>query len=142
MRYSSILSGAALCAALIAFSGCKKEEPAPPQVPKADAGGTPQTAPSIDAAKSAAKGAADQAMDQTKALEQQAQGIIDRAKALISEQNYPEALDNLAKVASFKLTPEQKKSVDDLKSQIHSDLMKLAGTNAAFVPGGAPDGKQ
>jgi hypothetical protein len=135
MKYSSIISGFALCAALMAFSGCKKEEPTPPQAPKADSGTAAQPAPSIDTAKSAAKNTSGQAADQ-------AQGMIDRAKSLIGEQNYPEALDNLSQAAKFKLTPEQQKSVDDLKSRIHSDLIKLAGTNAPFVPAGAPDGKQ
>jgi hypothetical protein len=142
MRYSSIISGVALSAALIALSGCNKEESTPSQAPKGDAGTAPQPAPSIEAAKSAAKQATDQVTSQAKALEQQAQGIIDRARSLVGEQNYPEALDSLNELAKFKLTPEQQKSVDDLKSRIHSDLMKLAGTNAAFVPAGAPDAKK
>ena len=131
-----------MCAALIAFSGCSKEESTPPQAPKGDAGTAPQSAPSIDTAKSAAKQGADQATNPAKALEQQAQGNIDRAKSLVGEQNYPEVLDSLNQLARFKLTPEQQKSVDDLKSQIHSELMKLAGTNAPFVPAGALDGKK
>jgi hypothetical protein len=142
MRYSSIISGVALCATLIAFSGCKKEEPAPPQAPKKSDATSPQPAATIDAAKTAAKPAVDQVTSEAKALEQRAQGIIDRARSLLGEQNYPEALDSLNELAKFKLTPEQQKAVDDLKSRIHSELMKLAGTNAAFVPAGAADAKK
>ncbi len=131
-----------MCAALVAISGCNKEPAPVPQAPKGSESAAPPTAPAMDAAKTAAKQAVDDVTTQAKALEQQAQGIIDRAKSLVGEQNYPEALDNLSQLAKFKLTPEQQKSVDDLKSRIHSDLMKLVGTNAPFVPAGAPDGKK
>ena len=142
MKLTPILTGAALCAALAAFSGCNKEESTTPQAPKGSEATASPTAPAIDAAKSAAKQAVDQVTTQAKALEQQAQGIIDRAKSLVGEQKYQDALTSLNQLANFKLTPEQQKLVDDLKAQIQSALAKLTSTNAASILGGALGGKK
>jgi len=39
--------------------------------------------------------------------------LIDRAKALVSEQKYKDALSSLSQLTNIKLTAEQQKSVDD-----------------------------
>ncbi len=140
MKLKALMTGIALCAALAASTGCKKEEAIAPQAPKSNEPTAPKTAEAVDAAKSAAKQLADQAATQAKALEQQAQGLIDRAKGLVGEQKYQDALNSLSQLANFKLTPEQQKMVDDLKAQIQSALAKLTGTNAASALGDALGG--
>ena len=54
-----------------------------------------QPAKSVDAATPAAKEVGDQATTQAKAAEQQSQGLIDRAKSLVADQKYPEALTSI-----------------------------------------------
>jgi hypothetical protein len=143
MKIKSIVTGVTLCAALAAVNGCKKEEPAVPQAPKAGEGGAVSKATeAVDGAKTAVKQVADQATTQVKAVEQQAQALIDRAKGLVTEQKYQEALGSLGQLSNLKLTPEQQKLVDDLKAQIQSALAKAIPTNAASALGGALGGKK
>lgn len=152
MKMKLVITGIVAWAALAAVSGCKKEEPAPtpPKAQEAPASeaapvvdaAKSAAAPVVDAAKSAAKEVTDQAAAQAKAAEQQAQGLIDRAKALVSEQKYKDALSSLSQLTNLKLTPEQQKTVDDLKAQIQSALAKATSTDPAAALGGALGGKK
>jgi hypothetical protein len=143
MKIKSVFAGILMCAAVAAVSGCKKEQAASDvQPPKSNEGVASEAATAVDAAKSAAKEVTNQAAVQAKAAEQQAQGLIDRAKSLVSEQKYQDALNSLNQLANTKLTPEQQKLVDDLKAQIQSALTKMTGSNAASALGGVLGGKK
>lgn len=57
----------------------------------------------------------------------QAQSLIDKAKALVSEKKYQDALASLQQLTGFQLTADQQKMVDDLKATITSALNSEAG---------------
>jgi hypothetical protein len=86
-----------------------------------------------EAAATAAKESASQAVADTQAgLNQQAQTLIAKAKDLIASSNYAEAGETLKKLSEFRLTPEQQKTVDELKAQIQK---ALSGTDAGKAIG-------
>jgi hypothetical protein len=101
-------------------AGCGKQETKAP----APAAPAAANAPAAPAAKEM-KAAADKMVDQGKAaagqmsadLSAQAQGMIDKAKTLISEKKYQDAISSLQTLAMSKLSPEHKKTVDDLIAQ-------------------------
>lgn len=138
------LSTILACVALVALlGGCKKEEAsAPGETPKTSPGLSTQASQAVDAVKATAKEATDKDSAQLSAAQQQAQGFIDKAKALIAENKHQDALNSLNQLTNFKLTPDQQKMVDDLKAQIQAALAKLGGTNAASALGGILGGKK
>lgn len=101
-------------------TGCGKQETKAP----APAAPAPAAATAPDA--KAVQATAEKMIDQGKAaagqlsadLSKQAQGMIDKAKGLIGEKKYQEALTSLQQLAVSKITPEQKKTVDDLIAQV------------------------
>ena len=141
MKINFIVPGITLCAALAAVSGCGKQESPPPA---AETSKTTEAVPSeatkaVDTSTTAAKQVTDQvttqATAQVNAGEQQAQGLIDRAKNLVADKKYQDALASLNQLASTKLTPDQQKLVDDLKAQIQAALVQTTASDAASAVG-------
>ncbi len=87
---------------------------------------TTQAVQAVQAAKTSASLALSDAKQQantaTTNLTDAAQVLIDKAKALVTDKKYQEALSSLAQLANVQLTPEQQKMVDDLKTTIQSAL--------------------
>jgi len=157
MKIQFTLPLIAVCAAGLCVSGCNKEEataPAadtskPAQAPAAEPAKpveatqpAAQPAAQPPAAQAAAKDVADQAGTQAKAADQQAQGLIDKAKSYIADQKYQDALTTLNQLTGSKLTDEEQKLVDSLKAQIQSALAGAATKDAASALGGALGGKK
>jgi hypothetical protein len=163
IRYAML--GVAAGAVLILAIGCSKEEPPAGETPKAmnpaPSGAQKAAAEAAPAAPAPAEpappaaatiavpavpAAATQAMTEAAAapseMSAQAQGLIDKAKGLVSNEKYQEALNSLQQLTNMKLTPEQQKMVDDLKAQIQTALAKAAGTNAASALGNILGGKK
>jgi len=141
MRIKLVITGIVACAILAAVSGCKKEEPAP-VAPKADQGTASQAAPVVDAANAVVNDVTNKAAAQATAAPEQAQGLIERAKSLVADSKYTEALSSLNQLTTTKLTDEQQKLVDGLKAQIQAALAKATGSDAASALGGALGGKK
>jgi len=76
------------------------------------------------------------ASTQTEAVATQAQNLIDQAKNLVGEKKYQNALDTLKQLSGFNLTPEQQKTVDDLKTQIQNLMSNQTVSNAVNSVGG------
>jgi len=78
-------------------------------------------------ATAALSGATQQAQSTTASLTAQAQTLIDKAKVLVTEKKYQDALASLQQLTGFQLTAEQQKMVADLKTTIQSALNSDAG---------------
>lgn len=85
--------------------------------------------------KQAAQNASTAVAGKTDALKAEAQSLIDKAKALINDKKYEEALGSLKQLSNFSLTPEQQKTVDDLKAQLQKLMSSQVVTNAASALG-------
>jgi SWI/SNF-related matrix-associated actin-dependent regulator 1 of chromatin subfamily A len=156
MKMRQAILGVTVCAALALVSGCSKEEPSAGETPKA----TAESASGADTAKAvaeaasqaageaqkAAQAAATQAVveaaDAAAAATAQAQALIDKAKNLVTDQKYQEALPVVQQLSNLKLTPEQQKLVDGLKAQIQAGLAKATAPDAASAAGNVLGGKK
>jgi hypothetical protein len=123
-----------------ATSGCGRKEEAPPPasppaaprpaaVPATPAPPAPSApASEVKSATNAAAKAVDTAVQAAATLSPEetarAQGLIDKAKALLGEKKYQDALAAVGQLATSKLTPEQQTLVGGLKTE----LGKMSGS--------------
>jgi hypothetical protein len=118
------------------FTGCSQSDTtSPPAETARPAAGQPppvvENAPKAAGVSSNAQEAAAKMTDTSA----QIQTIIDGVKSLIAANNYQQASAALNGLKSFNLTPEQQKSVDDLKKEIQQHLSSEAAKGAANLLG-------
>ncbi|HEY5914665.1 MAG TPA: hypothetical protein VJA21_29090 [Verrucomicrobiae bacterium] len=146
MKAKLLTIAMAVSALIVVAVGCKKQEESTPpaETQKAADGVKSEAAKAAESLKTTAKEVTDQATAQVDAGQQQAQGLIDQAKNLVSQNKYQDAVAKLKELASTKLTPDQQKLVDDLKAKIQAALANTAvsGTNAASALGNMLGGKK
>jgi hypothetical protein len=162
----SVIIGAGLAAGLLLASlvGCSKQEAAPP--PKPSTPTTSQSAADVPQAmqqtvsnvvqqaqatasevstqaqqaatevKTAAQQATTEAAKQAETMATQVQGLVDKAKSFIAEKQYPEAMNIVNQLTELKLSPEQQKLVDDLRTQIQQLMAAPAVSNTVERIGG------
>jgi outer membrane PBP1 activator LpoA protein len=119
MKLVNLLPAVALSVGLAACS--KQENPAPPaQSESAPKAATEAAAPAVAAAQDAATSTA-----------AQAQALIEKAQALLADTKYGDAANVLKELSAMKLTPEQKRIVDDLTAQVQKALAGAAASDAS-----------
>ena len=136
MKIKNSFVSLAACVAVATFAGCSKSNES--------AGGGNATATATDAAKDlagkaadAAKGVAGRAVTAATNAVAAVTGPftegIASAKKLIADKDYPGALGELTKLSSLKLSDEQTKIVDGLKTQVQELIAKgtAGATDAA-----------
>ena len=120
--------------------------PAAAEAQKAADAAQATTEPVPPAAAAAAQSAVDQAASQANATAaastSQTQALIEKAKGLVTNEKYKDALAVVQQLASVKLTPEQQTLVDGLKTQIQTALAKSAAGDAASALGNILGGKK
>ena len=148
MKLKNLYCGVAVCVLIGLVTGCKKQEATAvvkPETPKtseaavstvtqavssAAAEVKPAVENAVTAATQAVVSATAQAAKPAEATTAQAQGLIDKAKSFVTQQKYQDALTNINQLAGMKLTPDQQKQVDDLKTQIQKLMSNQTVSNA------------
>ena len=165
-KITCAIMGVAAGAALLLAAGCSKQEPPAGETPKpaeasklADeaasaAAAVSQAAASVvtqaqqtaanvaAAAQQAVSAATNQAAAAVADSTSQVQTLIEKAKGLVTDEKYKDALTVVQQLASAKLTPEQRTLVDGLKAQIQTALAKSTTSDAASALGNALGGKK
>ncbi|MCW5553105.1 MAG: hypothetical protein KIS67_13210 [Verrucomicrobiae bacterium] len=140
----------AVTAALTLVAGCSKQDsssPANPVETEKTAGSlADQLQDTAEAAKASAEKAAGEVAKQAEtaatAASGTAQTLIDKARGLVAEKKYQDALTVLGQLSDLKLTDDQKKLVESLKTQIQKALAGQAATDGASAVGNLLGGKK
>lgn len=136
---SEVSKAAADAASQVASSATNEAQKAV-ESPKAAA---EHTQPTVAAAiEQAVKPAVSQTNTAAAASTSQVQGMIDKAKGLVTNEKYQDALNVVQQLSSMKLTAEQQTVVGGLKAQIQTALAKAAGADAASALGNVLGGKK
>jgi hypothetical protein len=138
--FMGITAGAALLLAV----GCSKQEPPACDTTKqtsSPASETPKPA-AATAAQQVVSAASNQAGAAVAGSMSQVQTLIDKAKGLVTEEKYKDALTVVQQLSSLRLTPEQRTLVDSLKAQIQTALAKSTTSDAASAAGNVLGGKK
>jgi hypothetical protein len=138
IRYSVI--AVVTVAALLFAAGCRKQEQPTTQPMTSDAGDAPKADEALDptveaAPEAAAVGTTDQAGTAVAADNRQAQTLIEKARELVRDQKYQDALTVVQQVSALRLTPDQQRLVNGMKVQIRSALGGKAVPGAATTFG-------
>jgi hypothetical protein len=153
MKMERIILSLAIITFIALGSGCEKKESAPPAAEKTSDPATSTLSSTVSEVKQAAQNAgaavkdtAEKVTTQVKettqnvttaaaskvdTLKAQAATLIDKTKALINDKKYDDAMNSLKQLSSLTLTPEQQKTVDDLKAQLQKVMSNQVVTNAA-----------
>lgn len=123
-----------------ALSDAQKAVQAPPAAPE-PAQPAPAT-PAAQAVQTAAAQGVASAAAAAATTNTQVQALIDKAKGLVTDQKYQEALNVVQQLSNVQLTPEQQKLVDGLKAQIQAALAKTTATGAASALGNVLGGQK
>ncbi len=133
----------ATCAALLAIglaSGCSKSDPSAPAASDAvdstkkaigDAVTKDKAAEVKDVTRKTIEDVKQQVTDVAAAADAQVKNTVERARNLITEKKYSEALNLVKdKLSGLKLTAEQQKLVESLKEQIQKAISGQGATDA------------
>jgi hypothetical protein len=132
-------------AALLFVAGCSKQEPPAGDNTKPTSSVATEARKASDTVAAAAQQAVSAATNQAGATVadsmSQVHSLIDKAKGLVTDEKYKDALTVVRQLSSLTLTPEQRTLVDGLKTQIQTALAKSATSDAASAAGNALGGK-
>jgi hypothetical protein len=132
-------------AALLLVAGCSKQEPPAGETTKPTSSVATEARKAADTVAAAAQQAVSAATNQAGAAiadsTSQVQTLIDKAKELVTDEKYKDALSVVRQLSSLRLTPEQRTLVDGLKTKIQTALAKSTTSDAASAAGNVLGGK-
>lgn len=160
MKTKYLLHTVCAAALLLCVSGCKDStETVEPTMPENSQGTTGTGSLESDARQlanetqgavagagtsvsNAAQDAGTELRQAAGAAEGEAQSVLAQAREYVAEKKYTEALNSLKRLSNLKLTPEQQKTLDELRNQIQASLAQSGVSNAASKLGNMLGGQK